>query len=52
MRVFADNVFSRRRRGQVPLPVLFWRDIPGVGTVVSLVEADSQPIEKEIHDDR
>lgn len=28
--------FIRRWRGQVPLPVLFWRDMLGVGTLVNL----------------
>lgn len=35
MMTFADNYFSRRR-GQVPLSVLLWRDMPGVGTVINL----------------
>jgi hypothetical protein len=33
---FVVNFFSRRWRGQVPLPVLLWRDMLGVGTVVNL----------------
>ena len=33
---FADNYFSRRWRGQVPLKVLLWRDMLGVGTVINL----------------
>lgn len=33
----AGNYFSRRWRGQVPLPQLLWRDIIGVGTLVNLV---------------
>lgn len=36
MMTFADNYFSRRWRGQVPLTVLLWRDMLGVGTVVNL----------------
>jgi hypothetical protein len=32
----ADNYFSRRWRGQVPLTVLLWRDMLGVGTVMNL----------------
>ena len=36
MRAFADNFFSRRWRGRVPLTVLLWRDMLGVGTVVNL----------------
>lgn len=30
------NYFSRRWNGQVPWPVLFWRDILGVGTAINL----------------
>lgn len=30
------NFFSRRWRGEVALPVLLWRDMLGVGTVVNL----------------
>ena len=37
MTSFADNYFSRRWRGQVPMSVLLWRDILGVGTVVNLM---------------
>lgn len=33
---YADNFFSRRWRGRVPLTVLLWRDMLGVGTVVNL----------------
>lgn len=33
---FVVGFFSRRWRGQVPLPVLLWRDMLGVGTVVNL----------------
>ena len=33
---FVVNFFSRRWRGQVPWPVLLWRDMLGVGTVVNL----------------
>jgi hypothetical protein len=29
--------FSRRWHGQVPLAVLLWRDMLGVGTVVNLI---------------
>jgi len=29
--------FSRRWQGQVPLAVLLWRDMLGVGTVVNLI---------------
>jgi hypothetical protein len=36
MRAFTDNYFSRRWRGRVPLTVLLWRDMLGVGTVVNL----------------
>jgi hypothetical protein len=36
MRAFADNYFSRRWRGQVPLSVLLWRDMLGIGTAVNL----------------
>lgn len=32
----SDNFFSRRWRRQVPLSVLFWRDMLGVGTLVNL----------------
>ena len=35
MMTFADNFFSRRWRGQVPLTVLLWRDMLGVGTVLN-----------------
>jgi cytochrome bd-type quinol oxidase subunit 1 len=31
-----DNYFSRRWHGQVPLPVLLWQDMLGVGTLVNL----------------
>jgi len=34
---FSGNYFSRRWRGQVPLAVLLWRDMLGVGTVVNLI---------------
>lgn len=33
---FTDNFFSRRWRGQVPLTVLLWRDMVGIGTAVNL----------------
>lgn len=36
MKTFADNFFSRRWRGQVPLAVLLWRDMVGIGTAVNL----------------
>ena len=36
MASFADNYFSRRWRGQVPLAVLLWRDMLGVGTLINL----------------
>lgn len=36
MMTFADNYFSRRWRGQIPLTVLLWRDMLGVGTVINL----------------
>ena len=32
----SDNFFSRRWHGQIPLPVLLWRDMLGVGTLVNL----------------
>ncbi|HEY0857973.1 MAG TPA: hypothetical protein VGE16_12995 [Albitalea sp.] len=31
-----SNFFSRRWRGEIALPVLLWRDMLGVGTVVNL----------------
>jgi len=34
---FADNYFSRRWRGQIPLVVLLWRDMLCVGTLVNFV---------------
>ncbi|MBW8371470.1 MAG: hypothetical protein K0M66_10945 [Thiobacillus sp.] len=34
---FSGNYFSRRWHGQVPLAVLLWRDMLGVGTVVNLI---------------
>lgn len=34
---YSGNHFSRRWRGQVPLAVLLWRDMLGVGTVVNLI---------------
>lgn len=36
MVTYADNFFSRRWRGQVPLTVLLWRDMLGVGTVINM----------------
>lgn len=30
------NFFSRRWRGEIALPVLLWRDMLGVGTVINL----------------
>jgi hypothetical protein len=30
------NFFSRRWQGQVPLAVLFWRDMLGIGTLINL----------------
>lgn len=33
---FANNYFSRRWRGQVPLAVLFWRDTLVIGTLANL----------------
>ena len=34
---FSGNYFARRWHGQVPLAVLLWRDMLGVGTVVNLI---------------
>jgi hypothetical protein len=34
--MFALGFFSRRWHGEVPLQVLFWRDMLAVGTVVNL----------------
>jgi hypothetical protein len=31
------NFFARRWHGQVPLAVLLWRDMLGVGTLISIV---------------
>lgn len=31
------NFFTRRWQGQVPLTVLLWRDMLGVGTLINLV---------------
>ena len=36
MTTFADNYFTRRWRSQVPLTVLLWRDMLGIGTVMNL----------------
>ena len=33
----SGNYFSRRWHGQVPLVVLLWRDMLGVGTVINLL---------------
>lgn len=33
----AQNFFSRRWRGEVPLRTLFWRDMLGVGTAVNML---------------
>jgi hypothetical protein len=30
------NYFARRWQGQVPLTILFWRDMLGVGTLINL----------------
>lgn len=35
--MFFGNYFSRRWHNQIPLEVLFWRDMLGVGTVVNLI---------------
>ncbi len=32
----SDNFFSRRWRRQVPLSVLLWRDMLGIGTAINL----------------
>lgn len=34
---FPSDYFSSRWRGQVPLAVVFWRDMLGVGTVINLI---------------
>lgn len=31
-----NTYFSRRWQGQVPVAILFWRDILGVGTLINL----------------
>jgi hypothetical protein len=36
MPAWRDNFVTRRWRGEVPLRVLFWRDMLAVGTVVNL----------------
>lgn len=33
----AQNCFSRRWRGEVPLRTVFWRDMLGVGTAVNML---------------
>jgi hypothetical protein len=33
----SDNFFSRRWQARVPLEVLLWRDMLGVGTVINLL---------------
>jgi hypothetical protein len=33
----AQNFFSRRSRGEVPLRTVFWRDMLGVGTAVNML---------------
>lgn len=35
--MFSGNYFARRWHGQVPLAVLLWRDMLGVGTVINLI---------------
>ena len=32
----SNNYFSRRWQGQVPVAILFWRDMLGVGTLINL----------------
>lgn len=29
--------FARRWRGEVPLPIVFWRDMVGIGTFINLL---------------
>jgi len=34
--MISSHYFSRRWQGQVPVAILFWRDILGVGTLINL----------------